>query len=307
MNIESAVITGATGFIGSRLAKRLLGENVKLTLITRAGSNTSLVDDIVNDVEFIVYDGTYDSLEAAFRGKEHDAVFHLASLFSLRHEPNDIAPMIASNITLGTQTLEASTRNGCGVFVNAGTFWQHFENQDYSPVCLYAATKQAFEDVIQFYVETADLRAVTIKLNDTYGPGDPRKKLFALLLKTAATMKPFAMSPGQQLIDVIHVDDAVEAFVAGMRHAVKNPHPGHARFAASSGAAVPLRELVAVFEDTIGQTLPIEWGGLDYRPREVMRPWDRGTPPPGWNPRISLEEGIRQVWEARDSGTIKSL
>ena len=65
--------------------------------------------------------------------------------------------------------------------LTAGTAWQHYNNQSYDPVCLYAATKQAYECLIDYYVKVHGLHAVTVKLHDTYGEGDERGKLFYLL------------------------------------------------------------------------------------------------------------------------------
>jgi nucleoside-diphosphate-sugar epimerase len=59
-----------------------------------------------------------------------------------------------------------------------------------------------------------------------------------------------------------------------------------------------LREVVLVFEEAAGTKLPIEWGGRPYRSREVMRPWDRGRPVPGWRPRVGLLDGIRRTLAA---------
>jgi nucleoside-diphosphate-sugar epimerase len=70
---------------------------------------------------------------------------------------------------------------------------------------------------------------------------------------------------------------------------------GHETFAVSSGAPIRLKDLVAVYQRTTGQMLPIEFGGRPYRPREVMLPWNRGRPLPGWRPRVDLAEGIRRT------------
>ena len=67
---------------------------------------------------------------------------------------------------------------GVKILVNTGTSWQHYENKDYSPVNLYAATKQSFEAILQYYVEVASLKAITLKLFETYGLDDPRPNFF---------------------------------------------------------------------------------------------------------------------------------
>ena len=93
------------------------------------------------------------------------------------------------------------TVNGVSKIINTGTFWQHYENREYSPTCLYAATKQAFESILHYYVEAKFLMIITLILFDSYGPSDPRPKLFSLLQEARQSEKVIAMSPGEQKID----------------------------------------------------------------------------------------------------------
>ena len=191
--------------------------------------------------------------------------------------------------------MEALAANGCFRFINTGTSWQHHENRTYSPVNLYAATKQAFVDIVQFYVEATPMKVITLKLFDTYGPGDPRPKLFTLLRKTAEEQRALAMSPGEQLIDLVYIDDVVEAFVRAAHLLMENQVVQNDEYAVSSGDAIPLRQLVELYGRVINKKLPIEWGGRPYRLREVMTPWSTGKTLPGWRPKIGLEEGIKRM------------
>ena len=96
--------------------------------------------------------------------------------------------------------------------MNTGSYSQHYGGRAYSPVSLYAATKQAFQDILQFYCEVRGLRAVTLELPDTYGPDDKRPKLFSLLDRVARSGETLQMSPGEQLLDLLHVDDVVHGY-----------------------------------------------------------------------------------------------
>ncbi|MDA8101139.1 MAG: NAD(P)-dependent oxidoreductase [Nitrospiraceae bacterium] len=294
MTARRALITGATGFVGSRLAYRLVHDGWDVTIVVRPGSDRLLVKDFVGRLTVYEHDGTTVSMTSLVRQTGPEVVFHLASLFLSQHRASDIEPLIRSNILFGTQLLEAMAAADVRLLVNAGTSWQHYEGRAYSPVNLYAATKQAFETILQYYLETSSLRVITLKLFDTYGPGDPRPKLFHLLRRTAESRQPLAMSPGEQLIDLVHIDDVVNAFVLAAQRLASLP-AGHETYSVSSGAPLRLRDLVALYEQVTGATLPITWGGRPYRPREVMTPWHDERPLPGWSPKISLEEGIRQL------------
>jgi nucleoside-diphosphate-sugar epimerase len=221
-----------------------------------------------------------------------DTVFHLASLFLSEHKPTDIERLISSNLLFATQLAEAMVQAGVWQLVNTGTSWQYYDGSAYNPVNLYAATKQAFEAILAYYVETTALRVITLKLYDTYGPGDRRQKLLHLLRRVAERQEPLAMSPGEQLIDLVHIDDVLHAYVIAADLLREGRVTAHDSFAVSSGAPVRLRDLVELYEKLLMRKLPIEWGGRPYRNREVMMPWHTGRVLPGWIPQISFETGL---------------
>lgn len=289
-------MTGATGFIGSHLAKRLVAADAELHVIVRHGSDVSRLDSIRDRIGIHTHDGTMDGMTAIVSTVAPHLVFHLASLFLSEHRPEDVDRLITSNVLFSSQLLEAMSLAGVRLLVNTGTSWQHYQGKDYSPVNLYSATKQAFEAIIQYYVETAGTSVVTLKLFDSYGPDDWRPKLFKLLRSVAESGVPLAMSPGEQLIDLVYIDDVTAAFVVAADRLLSGVVCEHERYAVSSGSPVPLREVVAAFSAALGRDIPIQWGGRPYRPREVMETW-KGLDLVGWLPQISLAEGLQRVVE----------
>jgi nucleoside-diphosphate-sugar epimerase len=103
--------------------------------------------------------------------------------------------------------------NGCYHIINTGTSWQHFEQSNYNPVNLYAATKEAFEAIITFYKATSSLKVTTLKLFDTYGPNDSRYKIIPLLQKAFTEQKELSMSKGEQLIDFVYIVGIANAYM----------------------------------------------------------------------------------------------
>ncbi|PKN12503.1 MAG: NAD-dependent dehydratase [Deltaproteobacteria bacterium HGW-Deltaproteobacteria-4] len=295
MSEKTALITGGTGFVGSNLCRRLVQEGWGVHIIAIPNDNYTLLDDIKGHVAIHVHDGSTDCMNTILEGVKPDVVFHLASLVLSEQISKDIERLIVSNVLFGTQLLEAMASQGATKIVNTGTSWQHYENKSYSPVNLYAATKQAFEDILQYYVEAKGVAAITLKLFDTYGPNDPRPKLFQLLDKAAKEGISLAMSFGEQLIDLVHIDDVVQAFVAAAERLQSGVVKEHESFGVSSNNAIPLKVLVETYGRLIGKSLPIEWGGRPYRLREVMVPWSCGAVLPGWVPKIGSEEGMKQL------------
>jgi nucleoside-diphosphate-sugar epimerase len=286
-----ALVTGATGYLGSSLIKRLLAEGWDVHVIVRMNSTLGTVDPIRPSITVHQHDGSTGNMIRLVGAARPEVVFHLASLFLAQHRSEDVEALISSNLLFSTQLAEAMVANQVKQLINTSTSWQHYENAEYNPVNLYAATKQAFEDILAYYIEAYGIKVTTLALFDTYGPDDPRAKLISLLWKTAITQQPLAMSPGEQMIDLVHVDDVMSAYTIAANASLRQ-ETGHTCYGISSGSPMRLIDLVAVFERVTNISLPITFGGRPYRDREVMRSWQDYASLPGWSPRIQLSEGI---------------
>ena len=310
-----ALLTGTTGFIGAALARRLVADGHAVHALTRPGSDTARMPAGVIPH---VLDGTTEQLCSVLASVQPDLVMHLASLFLADHTPAQVEPLIQSNLLFGTQLLEAMRQSGVRRLLNTGTVWQHWHSAAVQPVNLYAATKQAFEQILAWYHDAHGLAYTTLKLCDTYGAGDPRRKLVALLLEAAVQGDTLAMSPGEQVLDLTHIDDVVAAFLRAADLLLAWPEstppanaaaglasPQHAADAVPggtccvSGARHTLKEVVAIVAEVTGRPLHVTFGGRPYRAREVMRPATECAPPvPGWAPRHDLRSGLRSLLAA---------
>jgi CDP-paratose synthetase len=284
-------ITGATGFIGKHLVCKLIEEGHEI-VINIYGNEISPFDPIVNTWKLNDQDieGDIEYLQRA----RFDGIIHLASLYLTVHQPDQVTKLIDSNVKFSSYILECAAKAKIQWFINTGTFWQHYQNADYSPVNLYAATKQAFESIAQYYWETNQIKFCTLKLSDTYGPNDTRPKIFNLWERISQTGETLNMSPGEQIIDISHVDDIVNAFSLLANH-LQNSHSkinNGSIFAVRTEKRHTLKELAKIFEQTTGKKLNINWGERNYREREVMVPWENGKTVPEWKPKIALRKGI---------------
>lgn len=297
--MQRVLLTGSTGFVGHHLASALLNHGLEVHLLIRPNSNRARIQTLPGAPVIHVHDGTIGGMVRIVQQAAPDTVFHLASHIVAEHQGEDIERLIASNILLGTQLLEAAARVAIPYFVNTGTFFQHYEGQVYSPVSLYAATKQGFQDILQYYVESTPVAAITLTLFDTYGPNDSRPKLLNLLMRAAKDGRPLLMSPGEQEVDLVFISDVVRAFfrAANILETSGKEISGRS-FSVDTGHRLPLREVVRVFEYVTGYHPRIQWGARPYRPREVMTPW-KGETLPGWKPTVDLERGIRLTISAQ--------
>jgi nucleoside-diphosphate-sugar epimerase len=220
-------------------------------------------------------------------------VFHLATQYVSDHRPDQVAELIAANITYGALLLEGLRQAGVRRLVQMGSAWQryHAVEDAYRPVNLYAATKQAFEDLLAWYVDAGHLDAVTVRVADTYGLGDTRRKIVSLLIEAARDGIPLELSPGEQRLDLLAVEDVVAALL----RAEELVGPGHQAFRIGADRTLTLRELADLIGTLVGRRVPARWGVRPYRSREVMRPWDGGTLLPGWTAGTELRQGLQRL------------
>jgi CDP-paratose synthetase len=266
------IITGANGFIGKNLCRRLQSNGRDFVCLVRSGSSLEYFID--NNIPVIQMGTDNGSMTELFKRINASGVVHLASYFIAEHQEDDLDDLILSNVLFGTQVLDASVKSGIKWFINTGTFWQHYNGSDYDPVNLYAATKQALEDIGKFYANAYDFKFCTLKLCDTYGPGDTRKKIFNIWEKIAKSGESIDMSPGCQIIDIVHVDRVVDAYekLINELHNRNGNIKNCESYYISSNKKITLKELASEYERTNKVILNINWGGRSYRKREVMVP-----------------------------------
>lgn len=290
----SILITGSNGFIGSHLVLKLLQTNYRISVLNRSPSINSLFNDFKNFQSFC-YDGSLDSIKKALLESQADVVVHLASYVIPRHSPEDVKSLIISNVDFPCQLLESMSQMGIKKFINTGTYWQHYQDANYDPVSLYAATKQAFEDILIYYVNSQKIDAITLKLFDTYGEGDTRRKILNLLIDAAITQKKLKLSPGEQKLSLVHVQDVVSAYEVALRILLNRFDYTHSSYGIAHSEVYSLKELTEAVEKATGYSILAEWGSLPYRDREVMQPWSNYEKLPGWQASISLEEGLKML------------
>lgn len=145
--LRRVLVTGATGFVGSRVVARFATDGWEVHAVCRPLSDRSRAPAVAG---WHVYEGGAEELVVAVQLSRPEVVVHIAATIVADHTPSQIVDLVTGNITFGTQLADAMTTAGCQRLVNTGTFWQHYNGDDrYSPVNLYAATTEASEAVLR--------------------------------------------------------------------------------------------------------------------------------------------------------------
>ena len=293
------LITGASGFVGSRLTCHLLRIGHEVGVLLRETSTTDQLTPCIDIIALYRCSNVYSELVGVLQDFSPDVVIHVASLFAAQHSPRSLQGLISTNISFPTQLLEAMVACQINKFINTGSSWQHYSDHCYNPVNLYAATKQAFEAISQYYFEAFGISILTLKLFETYGPADPRKKIIPLLVESIDKGALLDMSPGLQQLDFVYIDDVCLAYEYGLIKLFEADRPLLQEYGVFSGMPTNLHNLVRLIEKKLNRKGQINWGGRHYRRREVMVPPKGLKWLPGWKPLVSLEEGIHKICQIR--------
>ncbi|MEQ8779627.1 MAG: NAD(P)-dependent oxidoreductase [Roseibium album] len=296
--MRGVLVTGAGGFLGGHLMTRLLDQNIPAFALVRenASPETPRPYPTLHD--------RGDVLELAGELTRYDItdVIHLATSYAPDEAGPNALSVLNANILFGGRLLAASAAAGVTGFVNIGTFWQFAEDGSLGPNSLYAATKQAFSELVAYYANWQNLNALTLVLYDLYGPGDKRPKLLPELVSAAKTGKRIDTTAGYQKVVPTHVYDAVDAILVALEQVRGNKLPSNPDKFVHGGDALTVRELARLIESVSGKALNIDWGARPYRSNQIMDPY-LGPRLSGWKPKINIAQGVEQLLREWDEST----
>jgi nucleoside-diphosphate-sugar epimerase len=294
------LLTGATGFIGSHLARRLVsGGRHEVAALVRRGSSASRIADILPRLTRIEGDlngvASWGARAAEFGP---DAVLHLGWGGVASKNRNDPAQTenVASTVALVQLAASLGARHFIGLG-SQGEYGPHAEPIDESaparPTTLYGVAKLSAGLFAAHLCREAGLRFAWLRLFSAYGEANDTDWMIPyLILKLLDGERP-SLTEGTQAWDFIHVDDVTRAI-----EAVLETPAATGVFNLASGHAVPLRRVVEQIRDSIDPSLPLGFGEVPFRPDQVMRleaVVDRLRGATGWEPRVDLDEGVRRT------------
>lgn len=287
--MQTVLMTGATGFLGSRLLERLLTESASLqvTALVRASSNRQRLMPWVPRLNVAV--SGQDDLAALFAAKRFDAIIHCATEYgrtgSTAEAIND------TNVQLPLRLLELGQAHGLSTFVNVDTLLP-------PEVSVYSQSKRQWRELLR--AAGSDLTVINLAIEHFYGPGeDPGKFIPWLLRNLLGGVPSINLTAGQQIRDFVYVDDAVNA-VATILAARASQGSGFHAFEIGTGNLTSVADMVRLAKMlTRNQCTQLNFGALPYRPNEPMeiRADIAALAALGWRSQWSLERGLQATIE----------
>lgn len=286
------LITGSTGFVGKNLVPKLINEGYEILEITREISksidlfSTTTAKIHVNDINF------KDKI-IAFKP---EIVIHLASYLTSSDNLTDIEKLVNTNILFLSKVLDAVSNIELKLFVNTGTFAEYFKGDDeLLPAYFYAATKTASRSIVDYYANSYNFKQTIIVPYTIYGGNDSQKKIIDIIYESTLNDKPLDLSPGEQVLDFIHIDDVVDFYTTVVNNL--NKLPNKTIFKLGTGVGNNLKQVASRIEKITNKQANINWGAKDYRNSDVMYAVANIETLQkyfNWIPKISLEKGLKK-------------
>jgi len=283
------LLSGGTGYVGARLTPRLLAEGVSLALAVRR--RPTITDDRVVYIDA----STLSSLEAFCFDWRPQGVIHLAADVRKGAGTDVVDGLLDANLRLPLHLISAAAAAGARFFINITTFSTASDSLHYAPQTLYAATKQACEDLMTYYHQSEGIQVINLVFYDVYGPDQPHARFLNEAIAAVVQQKPFSTTKGEQEICFVHVQDAVDAIIHALNTRDSIAASGRNKFCIQGPEVFVLSTVIPRIAAALGMPIPTVVTDRPYRKNEIMKVTPRWESLPGWAPRINFDTGVRMM------------
>lgn len=274
-------VVGSTGFLGSRLVSHF--ESVGLEVARLSWMNCdgmqvkAQIEDLVAkaDLKAVLLCGA-----SQLSSDDSHSVLSLV-------ESNVLYPTLVASVLL-----EKSPKTK---LVHFGSSWQNGVGGRDKPFNLYASSKSAAENLLEHFA-LRGLPVISLRLHDTYGVGDSRRKLLNLAVEAIKSGERLDTTLGQQLFELVHIRDVLRAVQLAIDFDFVG-EPVLQKFDVGPQNPMTVRnvlELLCKISEVDSQAY-FNFGALPYKSREKMVAMPLSFIP-GWDPEVSLEEGLREIY-----------
>jgi UDP-glucose 4-epimerase len=300
------LVTGAAGFIGAAVARRLLGEGHAVTTIDNL--STGAESNLPSGCRFIEGDASDPATIRRLEDRRFDSILHLAGQSGGIPSFRDPVHDLQSNTTSTLRLLKFARDTGCLSFVYASSMAVYgdpaqlpvAEDAPLRPNSFYGVGKLASEHYLRLYAGMG-INCVALRLNNVYGIGQDLSNhdqgMVSIYLGKALNERRIVVKGSlDRFRDFVHVDDVVEAFIRASNS------PGQVGFVAynvATGRGTTVRDLIDMLARALPFAVSVEVSdgtagdqfGIYCSPAAIAE----GL---GWRPSISVEDGIPDLVRA---------
>ena len=277
-------IIGSSGFVGSNLYLHL--SKTTKNKIFKLSSHNKYKKKWINTVC------------KEIKNKKPDILINCASSQDLGEDNNAIKDLINSNLYAGSAFLNQATQNNnFSGYISFGTKWEFDQNGKYNPLNFYAATKHVNDYFLKYFSIKKNITTVSLKIFDTYGVNDKRKKILNLLLDSYKKNKVLKISPGKQYLDFVNVLEICELIKRICTDIRGRKIKGFNRYTVSSKKPIKLINLINILRKKLNKRLKVKIGAKKYRKNEAMKPLKTIYNYPGWKSKKNLILELKKIFD----------
>jgi NAD dependent epimerase/dehydratase len=305
VNNKNVLVTGAGGFIGSSLVQSLVEHGAVVRAFVRYNSRgdtglLQLLNPDIHDAIDIIPGDIRDSNAIESAAKNVDTIIHLGALISIPYSYVHPIEVVESNVLGTLNVLQACRSQGCRLVHTStsevyGTALRTPIDEDHplqgqSP---YSASKIGADKLVESYVRSFDVQAVTIRPFNTYGPGQSARAVIPTIITQALTQDVIHLGNLHAKRDFTYLSDTVDGFLKAAQLEQFNGEVINL----GSGAEISIGELADLIIEIIGRPVSIKLEQERLRPdkSEVMRLISDNSKARqflNWQPKVDIREGL---------------
>ncbi len=292
---NTILVTGGTGFLGSRLVLFLLKKGIKVVVIHRKDSPLQRLENIEEKYrkQLFLWDISKKKLTSLFTTYRIEGIIHTATAYGRNEEL--ASGIVESNVIFPLRLLELAIFYKVKFFINADTFFN--ERMGFSQSeGIYVKTKKFFLLLAKDMIQSSSLKFINMVIYQMYGPGDAKHKFIPFILSHFLNnSENVDLTSGMQKRDFIYVDDVVESFISATEQYVQFDQ--FEEFQIGTGKGYTIKSVVHALKRKSGSTTHCLWGALPQRPNEIMSAIARikENRKLKWKSRVSLDEGMSKT------------
>lgn len=303
MSKQRILVTGGSGFIGSHLVHRLLADGADVAVTVRYGNvmKNERLRDCWDDITVIEADLRNRGALEGIREFKPQVVLHLAAYNHVGQSFTQVEECFDVNAK-GT----ANLLDTCGdvdrfVYMSTSEVYGHqtdvpfVETMTPDPLSPYSITKYAGELYCRMKQRIGGKPSVVVmRPFNTFGPYQSAKAIIPELIIKCLRGEPVRTTKGEQTREFNFVTDIVDGLIKAANHPGEIDGPVNL----ATGEEVTIADLVRKIADLTDTKSDVEIGALPYRPTEIWRMFadsSRARDILGWQPTVSLEEGLRET------------
>lgn len=301
--MQRAIITGATGAIGTALINELISNNVEVLVFCR---ETSKRNDRIPEHKLVTKKYcSLDELSSVVNdtGKSYDVFYHFAWQGTIGAARNDMY-LQNMNVKFALDAVGAAKRFGCHTFIGAGSQAEYGRvegelrpDTPTFPEMGYGIAKLCAGQMTREHAHQHGMKHIWVRILSVYGPNDGAQSMVMSTINKLKNGEVPQFTKGEQMWDYLYSGDAAKAF-----YLLGDKGADGKTYVLGSGQAKPLAEYIEEIRNAVNPDCEIQLGAIPYAPKQVMHLQaniDDLVRDTGFEPKTEFRSGIKNILEWR--------